>query len=270
MVQYRLMHPKHSSRLTKSEGQDGTSDLPANKRESARRVRSLDPSGQPANKRNSARRVRLFALVVPFIAALVSAFLLHGSTGLSQVGHAGKIVLTLQRNHPGKEFAPGTIGLSVEARELATSDLSARDRPLVDMMRQLGPGVLRIGGNSLDSSWWTSANEPAPAWAKSVVVPTDVVRLRTLLKATGWRTILGVDLGHFDPTRAANEAQVAEGILGSGILGFEIGNEPTTMGILRSVFAPIPTAPTIILRNSRLTPPRCELACRRSASTAPT
>jgi hypothetical protein len=171
--------------------------------------------------------VRSFTLVLLLVAALVSILLLHGSTGLSQVDHPGKVVLTLERNHPGGEFAPGTIGLSIEARELATADLSAHDKPLVEMMRLLGPGVLRIGGNSLDDSWWTSDGEPPPAWAKSVIAPTDLVRLRALLEATGWRTILGVDLGHFDPTRAANEAQVAEHILGSRVLGFEIGNEPS-------------------------------------------
>jgi hypothetical protein len=166
-------------------------------------------------------------LVASLTVILVSVLLLHGSIVLSQVGHSGKVVLSLQMAHPGGEFAPGAVGLSIEAKELATADLSATNRPLVEMMRLLGPGVLRIGGNSLDYSWWTDADEPNPAWAKSTVVPADLVRLRTLLKATGWRTILGVDLGHFEPTRAANEAQVAAQILGSRVLGFEIGNEPS-------------------------------------------
>ncbi len=42
--------------------------------------------------------------------------------------------------------------------------------------------------------------------------------------------ILGVDLGHFDPTRAADEARVASNILGSHLLGFEVGNEPNDYG----------------------------------------
>jgi len=37
---------------------------------------------------------------------------------------------------------------------------------------------------------------------------------------------LAVNLGHFDPSRAADEVQVAERILGSRLIGFEIGNEP--------------------------------------------
>jgi hypothetical protein len=42
--------------------------------------------------------------------------------------------------------------------------------------------------------------------------------------------ILGVDLGHFDPSRAANETQTAKRILGSRLLGIEIGNEPDAYG----------------------------------------
>jgi hypothetical protein len=171
-------------------------------------------------------------------AALVFILLLHVSVGAdsrhgpSRIGDPANgatpdAVLTVKRAHPGREFALGAVGLSIEARELATEDLSASHRSLVTLMRLLGPGVLRIGGNSLDYSWWTSNDEPAPVWATSVVTPADLVRLRGLLAATGWRAILGVDLGHFDPTRAANEAQVAERILGSRVLGFEIGNEPS-------------------------------------------
>jgi hypothetical protein len=136
-------------------------------------------------------------------------------------------VLIVERGHPERDFALGAVGLSIEARELATQDLSASRKSLVALMRLLGPGVLRVGGGSLDYSWWTSNDEPAPGWATSVVTSADLVRLRGLLAAAGWRTILGVDLGHFDPTRAANEARLAERILGSRLLGFEIGNEPS-------------------------------------------
>ena len=138
-----------------------------------------------------------------------------------------RAVLSIDRRHPGNRFALGSVGLSLETRELATPDLSASHTSLVALMRLLGPGVLRVGGDSLDYSWWSASHEPAPGWATNVVAPADLVRLRGLLAATGWRVILGVDLGHFDPARAANETQVAQHILGPLLLGFEIGNEPS-------------------------------------------
>jgi hypothetical protein len=149
-------------------------------------------------------------------------------------GHAGRmarrrtqsVVLTVDPTQLGNQFSQGAIGLSVEADRLATSDIDASHKSLVALMRRLGPAVLRIGGNSLDYSWWTSNGEASPSWATSVTTPAELMSLRGLLDATGWSTILGVDLGHFDPSRAANEALTAEQILGPRLLGFEIGNEP--------------------------------------------
>jgi hypothetical protein len=141
-----------------------------------------------------------------------------------------RLILSIAPTHLEKRFAQGAVGLSVEAAQLATQNLSANHGSLVALMSRLGPGSLRLGGNSLDYSWWTSAHERPPAWATSVVTPNDLIGLRKLLVATDWRAIIGVDLGHFDPTRAANEARVAKHILGSRLLGFEIGNEPDSYG----------------------------------------
>jgi hypothetical protein len=138
--------------------------------------------------------------------------------------------LQLGSGQPGDVFDPGAVGLSTEAFELSSGHLSAEHERLVRLMRMLGPSVLRIGGNSLDLSWWTSNGEPPPAWASNTVTPVDLATLSGLLDATGWRVLLGVDLGHFEPARAADEARFAKKILGTGLLGIEIGNEPDDFG----------------------------------------
>jgi hypothetical protein len=164
------------------------------------------------------------------LSAEVSRLFRPAETGRGAAAPALRVLLTVDPAHPGAHFALGAIGLSLEADELETKDLSADHRSLVALMRRLGPAVLRLGGNSLDYSWWDNGGERPPNWAKSVVTPADLDRLRGLLEATGWRVILGVDLGHFDPGRAASEARVAESILGSRLLGFEVGNEPNDYG----------------------------------------
>jgi hypothetical protein len=212
----------------------------------------------PTQPSPSALRVRRFILRALLIVAIVTIAMLSGLGGrvlrwsdsvrshsspsqLGYIGHAGKsagqhVIMTVEPAHPGPKFALGAVGLSIEAQELVTPDLSANHKSLVTLMRQLGPGVLRIGGDSLDYSWWTSQDEQPPEWATSkaysasVVRPADLTRLHGLLAATGWQVILGVDLGHFDPARAANETSFAEHILGSSLLGFEIGNEPNDYG----------------------------------------
>jgi hypothetical protein len=135
-------------------------------------------------------------------------------------------VLRIDISQPGNEFAPGAVGLSVDTRELGTGNLTAERYRLVRLMRLLGPSVLRIGGDGVDLSWWTSSDEPPPSWATSAVTPGDLSVLHGLLTATGWRVLLGVDFGHFEPARAADEAHWAQEILGTSLLGIEIGNEP--------------------------------------------
>ncbi|MBA3806803.1 MAG: hypothetical protein H0X28_00195 [Solirubrobacterales bacterium] len=134
--------------------------------------------------------------------------------------------LTLDTQRPGSVFSRGAVGFSTEAGELARRRLSGERPSLVRLMRMLGPSVLRIGGNSVDRSWWTSKGEPAPAWATATITPRDLAILHGLIRATGWRVLLGVNLGHFEPARAADEARVAQQRLGSGLLGVELGNEP--------------------------------------------
>lgn len=137
--------------------------------------------------------------------------------------------------HPGNEFGLGAVGLSTEALELARGRLDAGSSSLVSLMRLLGPSVLRIGGLTVDSSWWTSKGERAPRWATNTITPSDLSILQRLLSATGWRVLLGVDFGHFDPARAADEASVAKQILGNSLLGIEIGNEPDDYVYRRSL-----------------------------------
>jgi hypothetical protein len=157
------------------------------------------------------------------LVGVVGAVLL---SGLAAQTAAQRMTLTVRPAAVGDYFARGAVGISLETEELANGDLNADHRSLVALMRQLGPGVLRIGGGSVDSSWWTSDAERPPAWATSVITPTDLGQLKRLLDTTGWHVILSVDLGHFDPTRAADEAKVAARLLGTHLLGFSIGNEP--------------------------------------------
>jgi hypothetical protein len=143
---------------------------------------------------------------------------------------APRAFLAIDTRQPGNMFEPGAIGLSLEARELSTDHLSPSHYRLVRLMRLLGPSVLRIGGNSVDLSWWTSSGEPSPPWATNTVTPADLYTLKEILRVTKWRVLLGLNFGHFEPTRAADEARYAREILGPDLVGIEIGNEPDDFG----------------------------------------
>lgn len=171
-------------------------------------------------------RHMLAALVVVMAVACAWALARSAAT----VSLAPAAVLRVDTNQPGNDFEAGAVGLSTETAELKTDHLSAAHLPLVRLMRLLGPSVLRIGGGSVDLSWWTSSGESPPPWATYTVTPVNLSVLRGLLAATGWRVLLGVDFGHFEPARAADEARYAKQILGKSLLGIEIGNEPNAYG----------------------------------------
>jgi hypothetical protein len=155
----------------------------------------------------------------------------HQTARRSNTGSTRPIALTVEAIRPGQRFTAGAVGLSIETASLITGYISPTHRSLVGLLRSLGPGILRVGGNTLDDSWWTSDSEPSPPWATNTITPTDLERLHELLTATNWRAIVGVNFGHFEPARAANEASWAAHILGARLLAIEIGNEPNGYGL---------------------------------------
>ena len=116
------------------------------------------------------------------------------------------------------------VGFSFEANVLTGTGPSAGN--LYQYMKTLGPGVMRFGGNFVDTTFWTSTGEPQPSWAVATLTPADLTRLKTLADNSGWKVILGVTLKQPDAARAADEAMFAKQILGSSLYAIEVGNEP--------------------------------------------
>ena len=140
-----------------------------------------------------------------------------------------QVTLSVNEAAPGPAVPDDFIGLSYEAKDLPLVASMADHGNLVSLLRSLGTGVLRFGGVTSDSQvvWQDPANKPLPEWASTALDPADMYDLAKLTQATGWRVLLGLNLVHFDPSAAADEARVAEAALGSSLKAVEIGNEPT-------------------------------------------
>ena len=73
---------------------------------------------------------------------------------------------------PGRSVSQRFLGLSFEAAALGQLSQYADRGNLVELLRSLGPGVLRFGGITADENVaWTDAATPRPAWASSVIGP---------------------------------------------------------------------------------------------------
>ncbi len=119
------------------------------------------------------------------------------------------------------------MGLSFEVRSLPTIATYAGKGDFATLLRSLGPGVMRFGGISADEqAAWVPAGARKPAWANTAVDEQDLAGIAALAKETRWKVLLTVNLGHYEPQAAAQEAAVAHAQLGSDLAGIEIGNEP--------------------------------------------
>ncbi len=119
------------------------------------------------------------------------------------------------------------LGLSFEVRSLPAIAGYAARGDMVALLRSLGPGVLRFGGISADEqAAWVGNGAGQPGWARVAIDEADLAGLAALARETGWRVLLTVNLGHYDPGAAALEAAAAQRLLGSSLEGIEIGNEP--------------------------------------------
>ena len=147
--------------------------------------------------------------------------------------------IVVDRAHPSGALPRDFVGLSYEMRELATrcrtgtcvGGFDASQGNLVALLRNFGRSNVRIAGNQLDrDTLWAPAGQappdPLPAWVQDVVTPADITRLDGLLRATGWRAEVGVNLAHYDAALAADEGHALTSILGPRLAGEECGNEP--------------------------------------------
>lgn len=121
----------------------------------------------------------------------------------------------------------GTIGLSFDARELASPMWGSQDSNLTLTLSELDRPALRFGGNGVDRHmWWTSSGEPAPEWAEATVTPEDLERVAAVAEEVDAQVTIDLDLGHDDPARAADMASHAQQAFGDRLLAVGIGNEP--------------------------------------------
>lgn len=132
----------------------------------------------------------------------------------------------------GTSLTKGIAGISLEATDLADADLSSSNASMVKLLQEIDQPVLRFGGNAVDRRFfWTSTGEPLPysgdkTHPARAVGPADLSRINTLLEAGDAKIALTVDLGHYNPDRAADMAKHAAEIFGDRLLSITVGNEP--------------------------------------------
>jgi len=96
------------------------------------------------------------------------------------------------------------------------------------LMRNLGAGILRLGGNSQDNSCWDRAAAPHPEACAAELAAPDLRLFAEAARASGWKLIVGLNLKQNAPAWAVREVTegVAREIPRSLVMALEPGNEP--------------------------------------------
>jgi len=163
------------------------------------------------------------------VGAAAGAGLLVFASTPSGTPDAVAVSAAIDARHPGRPVPRSFNGLSFELTSLREIARLWRSGNMVELLRSLGPGVLRFGGASADTRIaWTDAATPLPQWASAGLEARDLRELKRLAERSGWRVLLTIGLAHFDARAAAREAVAAKAALGGTLAGFELGNEPNS------------------------------------------
>jgi len=137
--------------------------------------------------------------------------------------------VSVETGEAGAPVPQNFLGLSFEVAALPQLASFSGGGDLVTLLRSLGKGVLRFGGVTADEDVaWGEPSSPRPPWASSVIEAGNLRQLASLAGESGWRVLLTLGFGHFEPQAAAREAAAARAALGESLEAIEVGNEPNS------------------------------------------
>lgn len=137
------------------------------------------------------------------------------------------IHLTIHQSAPGAKISGDFSGFSYEAGLLTSQPdyLNADNKVLIQMIKNLGDGILRVGGNSSDITHWSGKVRNSNT-GKDSLTTTDIDVFAKFARATGWKVIFGLNLGDNNAGAAVSEAQYLNEKLKREIYVYQFGNEP--------------------------------------------
>jgi uncharacterized protein (TIGR03437 family) len=155
---------------------------------------------------------------IAWLCALAAAPVCRAQTAVTIAAHP---------ESPGLAIPSGFLGLSFETGSLTTTTgFPAENTVFQQMVAQLGPGVARFGGNSVDQLTGWMRGQRTASTSSSVITSSDADRAFAFARAVGWQVLFSLDLGKGDPASDADEAAYVYQTASDVLLGLEIGNEP--------------------------------------------
>jgi len=137
------------------------------------------------------------------------------------------VTVAIDPTRPANVISPTFEGLSFEAAILAQDPeyLNTGNSVFIQLIKNLGPGILRIGGGTSDQIAWTGTEHTSNT-PPNMLTTTAIDQLSAFSKLTGWQVLFGLNLAGYQVATSANEAAYVYNSLGSSLYAFQFGNEP--------------------------------------------
>ncbi len=118
-------------------------------------------------------------------------------------------------------------GLGYEMSSVASIGLlSPANSPYVELIRGLGPdGVLRVGGIVANYTRYVPGGTVKAEREDTVITRASLAEFGAFLDKIGWSAIWSVNFAQGSIAEAVEEAQAVHSVLGTRLMGLELGNE---------------------------------------------
>ncbi|UOE48203.1 hypothetical protein MTO98_27700 [Mucilaginibacter sp. SMC90] len=131
-------------------------------------------------------------------------------------------------NEPANDKFVGSdfLGFSYEKVSLTDTSLFNKNNvTLINLYKNLGVGSIRIGGNTVDYTYWSNSLRKSNN-IKDSVFKSDIVRFAAFDKLVSWKTIWGINLGKANVQAMGDETTAVSDNLQDLVGSFALGNEP--------------------------------------------
>ena len=155
--------------------------------------------------------------VYTFIDSCVSGYVISPNSSDVTVN------VTVSPSIKGDSIPVNFNGLSWDMNFIPTSYLSVPK--LVNLIRNLGTGIMRIGAASADHMIWSNSNRGTYT-GTDTLFKTDVDQYFNFANQIGWKTLFGLNLGTGTVAQATDEAKYISQNYSFLLHSYEIGNEP--------------------------------------------
>ncbi|MEO7002944.1 MAG: hypothetical protein ABI068_14070, partial [Ktedonobacterales bacterium] len=173
------------------------------------------------------------ALGILFACALLAALIwaLHSLSNMptQPTTHGGAVDLTVSVNPANTTYAvsPHFLGFGMETGDVCKLiDLAHQNPALLRLFTNLGPGTLRVGGNTLDTTTWAPDGAGHCSSFATTMTQATVDAFFAFAQRAGWKVTWGLTLKHYDPTLYAAEGAYILQRWRDKVLSLEYGNEP--------------------------------------------